>query len=102
MERFPYKPRRHQLEVSGEITRELKRRHVVLEAPTGFGKTPVVIHALIPFIERGRRVVWAVRTGSETDRPIEEIRVFRERAGLRVFAMSFRGKRDMCLLARRF
>ncbi len=102
MERFPYKPRRHQLEVSREITRELKRRHVVLEAPTGFGKTPVVIHALIPFIERGRRVVWAVRTGSETDRPIEEIRVFRERAGLRVFAMSFRGKRDMCLLARRF
>lgn len=74
----------------------------MLEAPTGFGKTPVVIYALIPLLRRGAKVVWAVRTGSETDRPIEEFRVFRERAGVEFLAMSFRGKRDMCLLAREF
>ncbi|MEM4639759.1 MAG: DEAD/DEAH box helicase family protein, partial [Thermofilum sp.] len=66
---FPYTPRKHQLEVSKEISRELRRRNVILEAPTGFGKTPVVIHALLPYLEKGYRVVWAVRTGSETDRP---------------------------------
>ncbi|MEM0377195.1 MAG: ATP-dependent DNA helicase [Thermofilum sp.] len=99
---FPYTPRKHQLEVSKEISRELRRRNVILEAPTGFGKTPVVIHALLPYLEKGYRVVWAVRTGSETDRPIEELKVFRERVGVKLFAISFRGKRDMCLLARRF
>lgn len=99
---FPYAPRKHQLEVSREISRELRRRNFILEAPTGFGKTPVVIHALLPYIERGYRVVWAVRTGSETDRPVEELKVFRERAGVKLFAVGFRGKRDMCLLARKF
>lgn len=99
---FPYTPRKYQLQVSSEITRELRRRNVILEAPTGFGKTPVVIHALLPYLEKGYRVVWAVRTGSETDRPVEELRVFRERAGVKLFAVSFRGKRDMCLLARKF
>ena len=100
--RFPYEPRPHQIEVAEAIARELRRGNIVLEAPTGFGKTPVVIYALIPFLRRGVRVVWAVRTGSETDRPVEEFKVFRERAGLDFLAMSFRGKRDMCLLAREF
>ncbi|QOJ78743.1 ATP-dependent DNA helicase [Infirmifilum lucidum] len=100
--RFPYKPRRHQLEVAGIIREQLRRRNVVLEAPTGFGKTPVVIYALLPFLERGGRVVWTVRTGNETDRPVEEFRVFRERSGVKLVALSLRGKRDMCLLARRF
>lgn len=96
---FPYKPRRHQLEVAEKIVELLKRGNVVLEAPTGFGKTPVVIYALLPFMERGGRVVWAVRTGSETDRPVEEFRVFREKSGARFIAVGLRGKKDMCLLA---
>ncbi len=100
--RFPYKPRPRQLEVAAEVVGALKSRNVILEAPTGFGKTPVVLSALLPFIERGRRVVWAVRTGSETDRPVEELAVFRRELGLKLVGLSFRGKRDMCLLAKRF
>jgi len=100
--RFPYRPRPRQLEVAEEISRALQRTNVVLEAPTGFGKTPVVLYALLPYVERGLRVVWAVRTGSETDRPVEELAVFRRELGLRLVGVSFRGKRDMCLLARRF
>jgi len=100
--KFPYKPRPRQLEVAGEVSAALKSTNVVLEAPTGFGKTPVVLSALLPFIERGRRIVWAVRTGSETDRPVEELAVFRRELGLKLVGLSFRGKRDMCLLARRF
>jgi len=75
---------------------------VILEAPTGFGKTPVVLYALLPYLEGGAKVIWAVRTGSETDRPIEELAVFRRELGLRLVGLSFRGKRDMCLLARGF
>lgn len=100
--KFPYKPRPRQLEVAREVFNAMKSTNVVLEAPTGFGKTPVVLSALLPFIERGRRVVWAVRTGSETDRPVEELAVFRRELGLKLVGLSFRGKRDMCLLARRF
>ncbi|MGB9785864.1 MAG: ATP-dependent DNA helicase [Infirmifilum sp.] len=100
--RFPYKPRRHQLEVAKIISEQIKRKSIVLEAPTGFGKTPVVIHALLPFLEKGGRIVWAVRTGSETDRPVEEFKVFREKAGVRLVALGLRGKKDMCLLAKRF
>lgn len=100
--KFPYKPRRHQLEVARKIREYIRRYHIVLEAPTGFGKTPVVISALIPYLEKGYKVVWAVRTGNETDRPIEELKVFQEKVGLEVFAISYRGKKDMCLLAKRF
>lgn len=100
--KFPYKPRPRQLEVASEIQETLKTANVILEAPTGFGKTPVVIYSLLPFLERGGRIVWAVRTGNETDRPIEEFRVFREKSNARFIAMSFRGKKDMCLLAKEF
>jgi DNA excision repair protein ERCC-2 len=100
--KFPYKPRPRQLEVASQIREALKSGNVVLEAPTGFGKTPVVIYSLLPFLDRGGRVVWAVRTGNETDRPVEEFRVFREKSGAGFVAVSFRGKRDMCLLAKRF
>ncbi|MEM1714951.1 MAG: ATP-dependent DNA helicase [Thermofilaceae archaeon] len=100
--RFPYKPRPRQIEVAEEMARALKRTNVILEAPTGFGKTPVVLYALLPYVERGRRIVWAVRTGSETDRPVEELAVFRRELGLKLVGVSFRGKRDMCLLARKF
>jgi DNA excision repair protein ERCC-2 len=100
--KFPYKPRPRQLEVASEIQETLKTANVILEAPTGFGKTPVVIYSLLPFLDRGGRIVWAVRTGNETDRPIEEFRVFREKPNARFIAMSFRGKKDMCLLAKEF
>jgi DNA excision repair protein ERCC-2 len=100
--KFPYKPRPRQLEVASEIQETLKTANVILEAPTGFGKTPVVIYSLLPFLDRGGRIVWTVRTGNETDRPIEEFRVFREKSNARFIAMSFRGKKDMCLLAKEF
>lgn len=99
--RFPYRPRPHQIEVAREVRKALKRLNVVLEAPTGFGKTPVVIYALLPYIERGNRVIWAVRTGNETDRPVEELSVFRRELGLRLVGLGYRGKRDMCLLAKK-
>ena len=100
--RIPYRPRPRQVEVARRIREALRRGNVLLHAPTGFGKTTVVLAALLPYLEKGYRVVWAVRTGNETDRPIEELKVFREKLGVDVLALSYRGKRDMCLLAERF
>jgi len=75
---------------------------VVADAATGFGKTPLILAALLSLAFRhGFKIVWAVRTGTETDRPIEELKVIHEYSGRKhpLFGFSFRGKKDMCLLA---
>ena len=99
---FPYRPRRYQDEVIEVIFKSIRTRNVCLHAPTGFGKTPVILAALLPYIDDGYRIIWSVRTGNETDRPIEELKVFAEKKRLKVFGFSIRGKRDMCLLAREY
>jgi len=80
----------------------LRKSHVCLHAATGFGKTPVILCSLIPYIKAGYRVIWAVRTGNETDRPIEELKEIVSYSGLDIFGLSYRGKRDMCLLAKEY
>ncbi|MDW8035297.1 MAG: helicase C-terminal domain-containing protein, partial [Candidatus Korarchaeum sp.] len=100
MMHFPYAPRKHQKEVMEAIRRAAEKgEHFCLHAPTGFGKTPVVLSALLDAAEGESKIIWAVRTGNETDRPIEELKVISKRK--EVFGISFRGKKDMCLLARR-
>ncbi|MEM3446864.1 MAG: helicase C-terminal domain-containing protein [Candidatus Korarchaeum sp.] len=100
MKHFPYAPRKYQREVMEAIRRAAERgMSFCLHAPTGFGKTPVVLSALLDVAEDGSRIIWAVRTGNETDRPIEELKVISKRRSS--FGISFRGKKDMCLLARR-
>lgn len=91
---FPYRFRRGQREAYESLRRGIESGGAIcFQAPTGFGKTPVVLAALL---DSGQRVLWTVRTGTETDRPVEELKKFR--GGYR--GISFRGKRDMCLLAR--
>ncbi len=100
LEYFPYEPRRFQRETIDSIRTAVEEgRRFCLHAPTGFGKTPVILAALLPIIEEmDGAIIWAVRTGNETDRPIEELKLIRKTKP--VFGLSFRGKRDMCLLAR--
>ncbi len=97
MTSFPYPFRRGQREAYEALVRAIGQgRMVCFQAPTGFGKTPLVLAALL---DSGYPIVWAVRTGTETDRPIEELKNFRGPKGP-YLGISFRGKRDMCLLAR--
>ncbi len=98
---FPYRPRPYQEEVIEAVERVASEGgFFCLQAPTGFGKTPVVLSATIPPLLEGRNLIWAVRTGNETDRPVEELKVIVRKKGLNLFGLSFRGKKDMCLLAR--
>ncbi len=99
---FPYKPRKYQLEIIKLIYSKLKKSHICLHAATGFGKTPVILTALLPYIDAGYRVIWSVRTGNETDRPIEELKHLVKNSKLKIFGLSYRGKKDMCLLAREY
>jgi len=105
MKYFPYKAREGQEELIALIQEATERgRNVCIHAPTGFGKTPAVLAALLPiYVKEEKRggIIWAVRTGNETDRPIEELRVICEHADEMIFGLSFRGKADMCLQAKK-
>ena len=98
---FPYRLRECQSDFLSYIKREVKSGDVVVNASTGFGKTPLILAALLPLAQReARQILWSVRTGTETDRPIEELKAVNKLAGKKVFGISFRGKKDMCLLSR--
>ncbi|MHA1616193.1 MAG: ATP-dependent DNA helicase [Candidatus Njordarchaeales archaeon] len=99
---FPYEPRFRQEKVIRELNKLIESgSRILFDAPTGYGKTPVVLAASLPIVEEyGVPILWVVRTGNETDRPIEELAIIDEKLGLNFFGLSIRGKKDMCLLAR--
>lgn len=98
---FPYSPRDKQLELIDFIQKNIEKNDLIIEAPTGFGKTSVILAALIPFArKRDKKIIWAVRTGPETDRPIEELKIINETTKNKIMGISIRGKKDMCLLRR--
>jgi len=97
---FPYRPRDRQLELIEFIQKNIEEKDLIIEAPTGFGKTAVILAALIPFaLNKDKKIIWAVKTGTETDRPIEELKKIYEKKG-NIMGISIRGKKDMCLLKR--
>lgn len=96
---FPYPFREKQRELIQFVQEEVWNGSVCVNAATGFGKTPAILAALLPHAEN-HRIIWAVRTGNETDRPIEELKEINRAMGSDFFGLSYRGKRDMCLLAR--
>lgn len=96
---FPYQYRENQREMIQKIHEETWNSNVCIHAPTGFGKTPVILAGLLPFTE-DYKIIWSVRTGNETDRPIEELKTINRRSNSEFFGLSYRGKRDMCLLAK--
>ncbi|MBI4173390.1 MAG: ATP-dependent DNA helicase [Candidatus Aenigmarchaeota archaeon] len=99
MRHFPYRPSKQQQELMAAVERHAGKQHLCVQAATGFGKTAAVLAALLPLAEHGQKIVWAVRTGNETDRPVEELKAINKKHNTNLFGLSYRGKKDMCLLA---
>ncbi|MGC9068611.1 MAG: ATP-dependent DNA helicase [Thermoprotei archaeon] len=99
---FPYKPRKGQLEFMDFLQEGLRNSNVIINAVTGFGKTPLILASVIPeALKKGKRIIWIVRTGNETDRPIEELKQINMKIkNEKIRGLSLRGKKDMCLLIR--
>ncbi len=98
-ELFPYSYREQQKEMQEKIHDEIWKSKICIHAATGFGKTPVILAGLLPY-SNDYTIIWAVRTGNETDRPIEELKTINQESERDFFGLSYRGKRDMCLLAK--
>ena len=98
-ELIPYAQwRRGQREVLEYVQSSLKENSIiVLEAPTGFGKTlPVILATLKRALEEGKKVLYLVRTKNEALAPFRELRRISRHTGLNIPFAIFRNKKEMC------
>ncbi|MDG6939104.1 MAG: ATP-dependent DNA helicase [Nitrososphaerota archaeon] len=96
---YPYeKARPGQARLSEEIIGAVvRRKDVVIEAPSGFGKTAAALAASYHLVlEHGLSVVYVVRTRREMERVMREAVPFSQKLG--VSAVPMLGMSDGCLL----
>ncbi|MEM2636757.1 MAG: helicase C-terminal domain-containing protein [Candidatus Korarchaeota archaeon] len=94
---FPYSLRPEQDTIMNSIL-NTNSKHIILEAPAGYGKSICVLSSMLL---KGR-ILWVVRTGTETNRPIEELKKIVKKNGQRILGISYRGRMDMCLIAEKY
>ncbi len=95
--KLPYSPRGNQSEIIDRINSTIKNQgHIVLEAPTGSGKTFCSLAAVLPVaIENNLRIVYCVRTNSQQKQVVHELQQFRK-AGHSINAVAFQGRESLC------
>lgn len=96
---FPSEFRENQKELIEFIQGEACGKNICIQASSGFGKTLSILSALLPAaIRENKKIIWIVKTGNETDRPVEELKRINGNTRNSIFGLSYRGKKDMCLL----
>lgn len=96
---FPYQPRPQQRELTALLARASRSQaHVVVEAPTGLGKTACALAASLEEAQRqGARVLYLTRTNSQQQHVMKEFRRVREASGLPLTGVALQGRRHLCL-----
>ncbi|MEM3852362.1 MAG: ATP-dependent DNA helicase, partial [Methanomassiliicoccales archaeon] len=95
---FPYAPRRGQLLIMQKVFEAaLNKQHLVMESPTGSGKTVSVLSALIDALG-DRKILYLTRTNSQQKQVMKELRAIASRR--HVFGLAVQGRNSSCLLAR--
>ncbi|ASJ16610.1 DNA repair helicase [Thermococcus chitonophagus] len=98
LEHFPYQSLRPHQEEFITLVREAVKsgKNLIVEAPTGFGKTISVLAGVLPYaISLGYKVIYLARTHKQMDRVIEELKAIRKVG--KVSGIEFRSRKDLCL-----
>ena len=95
--KLPYSPRGNQPEIIDRINSAIRHQsHIVLESPTGSGKTFCSLAAVLPVaIENNLRIVYCVRTNSQQKQVVHELQQFR-RVDYSISAVAFQGRESLC------
>lgn len=95
--KLPYSFRDNQEETVESIKLALaKRNHIVLESPTGSGKTFTSLAAALPFAKKNdMKIVYCVRTNSQQKQVIHELQQFKK-SGNQIKAIAVQGREALC------
>ena len=93
---FPYRMRKEQKRMMEDIERCLyERRHIVIEAPTGFGKTISSVYPSVKYArEYGKKIIYLTRTNSQEMKVVEEAKKINERIS------ALQGRNNLCPLVK--
>ena len=88
--------RRFQREIAELCYEALKNKeHVVLEAPTGLGKTSAILSAVLPIaIDNELKVIWCCRTHQQVIGVLNEISKIKQKL---IYPIGLWGRRQLCL-----
>jgi len=95
--KLPYSLRSNQSKIIDCIQSVFKdRNHLVLEAPTGSGKTFSSLAAALPFIVKSdMKIVYCVRTNSQQKQVIYELQQFKK-SGNNIKVVAIQGREALC------
>ncbi len=95
--KLPYTLRDNQKETIASIRSTIENKnHIVLEAPTGSGKTFTSLAATLPFVfDKGLKIVYCVRTNSQQKQVVYELEQFKK-IGYSIKAVAIQGRDSLC------
>lgn len=96
---FPYAPRPFQAEAAALVSATARDGgHLVLEAPTGTGKTVVLLSGVLSTaLAAGRRVLYVTRTNSQQEQAIRELVAISAKMPRPIRAYALQGRHRLCL-----
>ncbi len=98
LEYFPYESLRPHQKGFIELIKSTVENgeNAIIEAPTGFGKTPSVLAGILPYAKSmGYKVLYLARTHKQMDRVIEELKAINRKNA--VSGAEMRSRKELCL-----
>ncbi|MHA1304790.1 MAG: helicase C-terminal domain-containing protein [Candidatus Heimdallarchaeaceae archaeon] len=94
---FPYINVRPQQKLIIETIIEAKdKRHIIVQAANGVGKTISLLSSLLPIaIKKEKTIIYCCRTHEQMDRIAEELKLVRQLT--EISAITLRGRKELCL-----
>lgn len=102
MHPFPYIPRQNQEKIVEVVGKALSRKqHVLIDSPTGSGKTVAVLVPCLNYaIKHGKKVLYLTKTNTQHQQVFKELKKIREM--IEFTAIGLQGRVNLCMLFRDF